>query len=98
MKKSWWRRSFSPWPSCGHRLFHNQSTFYLGAPANDQEEKKKKKAKNYNKYEYNFFYKHFMKSLTLIACDRSSKVKLFFFLIIINIISVYSTKYSSFHF
>lgn len=55
MKKSWWRRSFSPWPSCSHRLFHNQSTFFLEAPANDQEEKKKKKAKNYNKYEYNFF-------------------------------------------
>lgn len=46
--------------------------------------KKDTKAKNYNKFKYNnifFFYKHFMKSLTLIACDRSSKVTLFFLII-----------------
>lgn len=74
--------------------FFITKVLFLGAPANDQEEKKE--AKNYNTLNIIFFNKHFMRSLTLIACDRSSKVM--FYILALTIISMYITKPHGFSF
>lgn len=72
--------------------FFTTKALFLGTPAKDQE-KKNTKAKNYKTLKYNFIFilnKHFMRSQTLIACDRSSKVM--FYILSQTIISMYSTK------
>lgn len=86
MKKSWCRRCFLLGRDVVDNFFTTKALF-LGTPAKDQEEKKQKPRPTTLKY-YFFFNKHFTKSQTLIACDRSSKVM--FYILYLTIISVYS--------
>lgn len=92
MKKNWCRRSFL----LGRDVFDNFFTtkaLFLGTPAKDQEKKTTQKPRTTIHF---FFNKHFTRSQTLIACDRSSKVM--FYILLLTIISVYSTNPHGFSF
>lgn len=86
MKKRWWWRSSAHGSHVDRNFFTTKALFFLGASAKTR--KREKKAKNFKYMIFFLFNKHFMRSLTLIACDCSSKIVFY----ILTIISMYNTK------